>query len=258
MRQFAFLFSLFILLLSASHAARADSFIATIYSDGLSCPHRCDAHVVFNKAHNGTRYASSPDSPRASPKPCDVGAACRICFGNADETCMTAIYRGGGPAKWRFDFTPAFYEATCGKPGLPEVLSAQCASFSKQYAELTAHHIYCLSEPGGRGCPEVLKSAEDAKAADQPLWDECRRIGQDAFNIKYSNRPALQRSNDCAYEKQGTGGPNSKGETWRRLLPAACQPGAYVDRSGLDCCDSNRMSLGGLGRECSIYSVSKP
>lgn len=258
MRKFALLFGLLILLISTGQAARADKFIPTIYSDGVSCPHQCDAHVVFNRAHNGTRYASSPDSPRTSPQPCQNGVACRICFDDADGTCMTAIYRGEGPDKWRFDFTPAFYETTCNAPGLPEAFAGECRSFSRQYAKLTAHHVYCLTEPTSPGCSAVLKSAEEAKVADRHLWDECRQLGQAPFNIKYSSRPALQRSNDCAYEKHGTGGPNSKGQKWRRLLPAACQPGAYVDRSGLDCCDSNKMSLGGLGKECSIYSVSRP
>ena len=36
-----------------------------------------------------------------------------------------------------------------------------------------------------------------------------------------------------------------------------CQKDAYVGRDGLDCCDSNKMSLGGLGRECTNYTVKK-
>lgn len=246
------------LLLPTANAASADRFLPTIYSDGSACPHDCDAHVVFNRAHNGTKYASLPGSSRDAPERCTVGNTCRICFGERDDTCMEAIYRGGGPSKWRFDFTPAFYEVTCEKSPLPRAFNRQCAAFAEQYKRLTKHQSYCLADRTAKGCEEVLARAEAAKAADKLLWDECHRLGEQAFNRKYRNQPALQRSLACAYELHGTGGPNSKGETWLRLLPAACYSGSFVDRSGLDCCDSNKMSLGGLGKECTIYSVPKP
>jgi hypothetical protein len=54
-------------------------------------------HVVLNKANNGTRYAFRPDSSRATPKKCVTSQTCRICFGEADSSCMNALYRGGGP-----------------------------------------------------------------------------------------------------------------------------------------------------------------
>lgn len=162
-----------------------------------------------------------------------------------------------GPHKGRFDFTPAFYESTCSAQSLPDVLAEQCRSFERQYNDLTRDAVYCLSDPTYSGCDELLAAAESSKVSDQPFGDECREIGEAAFNRKYAAEPAKQRSLSCAYEKVGTGGPNSSGQTWKRLLPAACQPGAYVGRDGLDCCDSNKMSLGGLGRECTNYTVEK-
>jgi hypothetical protein len=237
--------------------ATADSFIPTIYSDGYSCPSNCDAHVVFNAEHNGTKYASLPSSPRSDPAACRMGEDCRICFDDTDESCLNVVYRGNGPHQGRFDFTPAFYEATCSTASLPEVLAAQCRSFERQYESLTRDAVYCLNDPAYAGCHELLAAADSSKISDQPFWDECRDIGEAAFNRKYADEPARQRSLGCAYEKVGTGGPNSSGQTWKRLLPAVCQPGAYVGRDGLDCCDSNKMSLGGLGRECTNYLVEE-
>ena len=257
MTRWFFGFALALIAFLAGPAVRAETFIPTIYSDGYSCPNNCDAHVVFNSAHNGSKYASSPDSPRTAPVKCTLGASCRICFGNADATCMEAIYRGGGPDTGRFDFTPAFYEANCGTGSLPDIFAAECASFASVYMKFTKNAVYCLAEPGAIGCAQIIKAAQDAKSADTPLWDQCIQIGQTAFNRKYADTPQMQRSNSCAYEKHGSGGPNSRGQHWTRLLPAACQESAFVGRDGLDCCDRNAMSLGGLGRECSGFLAPK-
>lgn len=243
-------------LLSSGMAAPtwADSFIATIYGARRSCPGNCDAHVVFHEAHNGTKYASLPASPRTAPAACKVGRICRICFDDSDASCLTVMYRGEGPAKGRFDFTAAFYESACTKPGLPAPLTRKCRSFEQQYEELTANAVYCLKDRVHPGCRTVIAEAEAAKKADQSLWAECRKLGEARFNRKH---PSQQRTHGCAYEKVGTGGPNSKNETWKRLMPAACKPGAYVGRDGLDCCDASKISLGGLGQECTNYTVPK-
>jgi hypothetical protein len=246
-----------IIALLCATPAFGENFQPTIYSDGASCPGNCDAHVVFHRSHNGTKFASLPSSPRSSPVACKVGEPCRICFDDRDSSCMDVLYRGNGPDKERFDFTPTFYETTCPIAGIPEALAKQCKSFDRQFTKLTADAVYCLSDEAHPGCKELLAAADAAKAADQPLWEECLEIGEAAFNRKHAADPAKQRSEHCAYEKKGTGGPNSKGQTWRRLLPAACQKNAYVGRDGLDCCDSNNMSLGGLGRECTNYTVKK-
>ena len=102
-----------IIALLCATPAFAEDFQSTIYSDGASCPGNCDAHVVFHRSHNGTKFASLPSSPRSSPVACKVGEPCRICFDDRDSSCMDVLYRGNGPDKERFDFTPAFYEAAC-------------------------------------------------------------------------------------------------------------------------------------------------
>ncbi len=235
--------------------AEAQEFRATIYSDGLSCPGDCDAHVVFANRHNGTKYASAPASSRQNPEPCRNGRECRICFGSADSSCLKVIYRGGGPSDFTFDFTPAFFESYCGRSGLPGPVDQLCGSFQRRYDDYTRDAVYCVSDPRNSRCRDKIAEAEARKAEDKVLYDECLRVGEAAFNRAHPR--AQRRSLSCAYERHGTGGPNSRGTTWRRLLPAACQAGAYVGRDGLDCCDSNHMSLGGLGKECTPYLVQR-
>ena len=125
-----------IIALLCATPAFAENFQPTIYSDGASCPGNCDAHVVFHRSHNGTKFASLPSSPRSSPLACKVGEACRICFDDRDSSCMDVLYRGNGPDKERFDFTPAFYEAACPKAIRMEFIARMNADFVK--ASLTA------------------------------------------------------------------------------------------------------------------------
>ena len=240
-----------------SSQLEAKTFMATIYSDGYSCPANCDAHVVFKAINNGTRYAYLPSSSRSAPQPCVPGAECRICFSDSDNSCMNAMFRKSGPDDGRFDFTPAFYQANCGKPGLPTAFASVCNSFGSQYAKYTKNQVYCLEQPTYAGCGDVIAKAQAARVTDEPLWQECRSLGEDKFNAKYAAKPRLQRTFECAYELHGTGGPNSKGQHWKRLLPAACWPGTYVGRNGTDCCDERQMSLGGLGKECTPFLVKK-
>ncbi|MCB1486992.1 MAG: hypothetical protein KDJ88_05980 [Bauldia sp.] len=233
----------------------AETFKPTIYSDGYSCPNNCDSHVVFHPSHNGTKYASLPSSTRLNPAKCKSGEPCRICFGDEDSSCLNVVYRGNGPDVFRFDFTPAFYEEYCSKPDLPKPLVDECKSFSRQYARLIENKIYCLNEPENQKCLAVIAAAEKRKNDDAILWKECLALGEKDFNKKYSSDITKQRKYDCAYEKKATGGPH--GNDWSRLLPAACQSKAYVGKDGLDCCDANKMSLGGLGKECSPFLVPK-
>jgi hypothetical protein len=131
-----------------------------------------------------------------------------------------------------------------------------CKSLQSQYDSLTTNAVYCLAVPTAPGCAAVIEKAEAAKAADKPLYEECL-LNEAKFNAKHASTPAMQRTDHCTYELNGTGGPNSKGERWSRLLPAACQAGAYVDRAGTDCCDGNKMSLGGFGKQCGAFLVPK-
>ncbi len=242
-------------LLFLPSAAAAGQFFPTIYNDGYSCPGGCDAHVVFRPEYNGTKYASVPTSPRSKPKSCVKGELCRVCFTDKDDSCAGAIYRGAGPDKWRFDFTTAFYEENCNKAGLPKALADKCKSFDDAYEKRIKGKVYCLADPDQEGCAPILTKATSAKEADQPYWDECRKIGAAKFNQKHAKK--RQRSSDCAYEKHGTGGPNSKGQYWSRLLPAACPANSFVGRDGTDCCAKQDIYLGGFGRECTIFLVAK-
>src|SRR4051794_25776466 len=147
-----------VLLLALAAPAHARDIKLTIYDDGLSCPANCDAHVVLNPSDKGTRFAFRPASSRSAPQACVAGEQCSICFGEADASCMTATYRGGGPAVGRFDFTPAFYDANCSRSDIPTALRAQCASLDR--AVISGGYqtrINCFSDPGNAKCVEAVQ-----------------------------------------------------------------------------------------------------
>lgn len=231
-----------------SPQVHAESMRLTIYDDGRSCPAGCDAHVVFHKTLNGSIFAHDPSRSPAPFKECAKNSLCQICFDNrSSSSCMTVMYRGNGPHPKTFDFTPEFYKQNCSNPAIPTQLKDQCESLAKAAKSLDGR-INCISNPSDPKCIALMKTANSLQAADIPLYDECKRDGEPKFN---STRPkAQQRSNDCAYEKKGTGGPNSSGKTWKRLLPGACRPGTFVGRDGLDCCSGNIFADGPLGIEC--------
>ncbi len=235
---------------------QARKMIATIYDDGKSCPNNCDAHVVFHPTHNGTRNAFDPSSSRSAPRKCTPGQPCRICFSEDDSSCMLATYRGGGPDVGRFDFTPAFYEENCPKPNLPAAFAGQCRS-AQPTVDILKNQINCISNPEHEKCKALMETVAKRKAADDELYEECKTLGEPAYNRKYRNQPRKQRSNDCAYEQLRTGGPNRKGERWRRLLDGACRPGTYVGRDGLDCCSGSLYAAAMLGSECRSFFVKR-
>lgn len=227
---------------------QAKTMRLTIYDDGRSCPANCDAHVVFDSSLNGTVFAHDPSSSSAHFKKCAINTLCQICFDDrSNSSCMTAMYRGNGPHPRTFDFTPGFYKQNCSNPAIPTQLGQQCKSLAAA-ARVLDGRTNCIANPNDPKCVALMKAANSLQVADLPLYDKCKRDGETKFN---KNRPvAQQRSNDCAYEKKGTGGPNSSGKTWKRLLPGACRPGTFVGRDGLDCCTGNSFSDGPLGSEC--------
>jgi hypothetical protein len=225
----------------------------TIYDDGKSCPGDCDAHFVANPADNGTRFVSDPASPRANPRRCVAGQACRVCFGNDDSTCMTALYRGGGPSPRTIDATPSFFAAHCNRPGNPSALVAYCRSLDRAVAANGYdRRVNCIAEPTDPRCTAIIARARAAQAEDEPRYAECRRLGEAAYNRRQSD-PRRRRSLACAYSFQSLGGPNSRGTRWRLLMPGACRPGTYVGRDGLDCCSADIRFAASNHRECSIY-----
>ncbi len=234
-------------------------FEPTIYGDGASCPGGCDAHVVFRAEHNGTRNAFLPPlSNRAAPQRCVNGQPCMVCFDDSDASCLEVMYRGSGPPRQRFDFTAAFFAERCLDETLPQPLQRKCASFAANAVRaLRNGGVYCVAEPENPLCVERIAAAEAAKEADRPAYEACRP-NQTAFNARQAD-DTTRRTHACAYSQLLTGGPNSRGVRWRRLMPAACPAGTYVGRDGLDCCDRNPApSLGGYGAECTIYVARPP
>jgi hypothetical protein len=225
----------------------------TMYDDGLACPSGCDAHVVFHPSMNGTEFAHDPSSAGGPFKPCSLGATCRLCIDPGGRQCFVATYRGGGPAPNTFDLTPAFFEEKCKSSRDVPALAAKCRELALAAAKLN-DKINCIRDSPNTACAAVMEAATSSKEEDRSAFEECNRVGQATFN---SARPeAERRSLGCAYEAVGTGGPNSKGVRWRKLLPGACRTGTFVGRDGLDCCSGNVFADGHLGVECSTFYLS--
>lgn len=241
--------------LATAAASQPATMRITMYDDGLACPGGCDAHVVFHASNNGTARAFAPDSSRSAPQRCTPGQECRICFGSGDDTCMTVRYRGGGPPRDAFDFTPAFFSDRCAESAIPAALRAKCGELNRAL-QRQGDKVYCVSEPTHPQCVALIAAATAAAEADRPLREACLAAGESRFNAAQTD-PARRRSAACNYELNGTG-RNSAGVTWRRLLPAACRPGSYVGRDGLDCCGPDLVSAVGFGRfECAGFLVPR-
>ena len=236
--------------------AKAESAInmrATMYSDGTSCPGDCDAHVVLHPKINGTRNAFRGGlSDRVSPTKCQNGEQCNVCFGEAESTCLTVLYRGNGPHSDALDFTPAFFEQNCAKPSLPTTLARICRSLSAKVEKLRREHVNCIANNEHPQCTSIMAKATRRKEADTPFFEECKALGESAFNQKYRAYPVLQRRHACAYSDT-IRRSNSAGKSWVVLLPAACRAGTHVGRDGLDCCSSSVYAAAGLHDECRAF-----
>jgi hypothetical protein len=228
----------------------AAAMTITVYHDGEACPGGCDAHVVFAGQHNGTAAASDPASSRTAPAPCIRGQPCRICFAQSDASCLVTTYRGSGPPPNRFDVTPAFLAQHCPIATSPAQLRSFCAGLEASAAPL-AGRVYCVATPDHPGCAAVIMRARAAFNDDRPRFEQCRAMGEAAFNA--TQPAARRRSNNCTYERTGTG-QNSNGVTWRRLLPGACPAPGFVGRDGLDCCQPDLVASRAFGRyECAGF-----
>ena len=222
----------------------------TIYDDGLSCPAACDAHVVFHKSLNGTEFAHALQSAGSPYSKCVEGGICRLCLESGGKQCLEATYRGGGPTANTFDFTPRFYQSACATtPAQPE-LARKCLELKKAAASLEGRKN-CIAQPDSQGCQALIEQAIAARQADRVEFDKCKAVGEGPYNI--TKTPAQQRTNHCSYERHGTGGPNSKGTTWKRLMPGACRDGTFVGRDGLDCCSGVLLADGPLSLECKCF-----
>lgn len=228
----------------------------TIYDDGQSCPGGCDSHVVINPSDNGTKFASDPGSTRTHPAKCLEGKECRICFGELDLTCMITTYRGGGPPKGTFDFTPAFYDKNCGKSGTPAALHKACLQLDRAVTRLGyGNRLNCFIDKANPACISVLSDADVAQRSDIPEREKCLALGEKAFN-KLQADIKKQRTNECNYSKALLGGPNAAGVRWRLLLPAACRSGTYVGNYGADCCSGDLRFAAKVHPECAHFFPS--
>lgn len=239
----------------ACQCIQAETIRLTLYDDGLSCPGDCDAHVVFHKTLNGTEFAHAPETPAAPFSKCETGSVCRICIESGGKQCLQVRYRGGGPAPKTFDFTPAFYDEVCAATPAQPALDAKCGELKRAAAGLEGR-INCIAEPEDSACKDKMRDAEDRYAKDRLEYDRCIADGEVAYNRERT--PAEQRSLNCAYEKVATGGPNSRGTRWRKLLPGACRTGTFVGRDGLDCCSGHTLADGPLGIECRAFYPLRP
>lgn len=236
-----------------SFSIHAEEIRLTLYDDGRSCPGNCDSHVVFHASLNGTEFAHSPTTKIAPFRHCTSGTQCRVCLASGLKQCIEVMYRGGGPSPKTLDLTPAFFLERCPQSTTLPVLQKKCEEL-RLAAKLLDGRVNCFKETENTTCKSIMARAQKAKEDDQTLYDECQNVGEARFNASQPKKK--QRSLSCAYEKYGTGGPNSKGNTWRRLLPAACRPGTYVGRDGLDCCNGTPSSDGPLLRECRSFYIA--
>jgi hypothetical protein len=238
---------------SYTSAIQVTEMKPTVYDDGKSCPGDCDAHVVFSPVHNGTRNAYDPASSRNEPRKCAPGQKCMVCFSAPDSSCVAVTYRGAGPPQGKFDFTPAFFEENCGRTDLPAPLAQICRAANPAVEKLKTRSLNCFQNPEHPKCEELMERVIRRKAADDVLYDECQRLGEAAFNRKHRRNPAMQRINDCKYEKLRRGLNPRTGVRWHLLLDGACRPGTYAGRSGLDCCSGNLYQTALLGSECNLF-----
>jgi hypothetical protein len=235
---------LFILISFKSYS----SFKVTVYDDGLACPGNCDAHVVFSPDHNGTHHAFLPSSTNKNPKKCIINEMCTICFSNDKKSCLKTIYRGNGPHKNRFDFTPDFFKKVCSDNNLPNPIRAKCVEITRNSEFLTSK-LNCFLNKTSNLCKYIMKKSMNRKALDVPLYKKCKLIGSKEFNKIYSNE--MHRTSDCAYSKQSRS--LSNGNKYKPLLDGACREDEYVGKYGFDCCSKDTMKSAIDITECGIY-----
>lgn len=229
---------------------------ATLYDDGLACPGGCDAHVVFHPSHNGTSNAYAPASSRNAPQKCVNGEACVICFSAAPESCMTARYRGAGPARGRFDMTPALFQARCAEAGLPLAFASECRRLETAAASLGYdRRVNCVARPSEPRCTLLLGPKREAARKDTAERDKCLALGEAAYNRQQTDA-SLHRALGCNYFVNQRG-RNSAGETWMKLAPGSCRPETFVGRDGLDCCSASLYAAAALHPECRGFFLDR-
>ncbi|MCF7982628.1 MAG: hypothetical protein K9K86_11645 [Pseudomonadales bacterium] len=245
------LYQIFVVLITLSIPSITSAIKLTIYDDGRSCPSNCDSHVVFHPAMNGTVYAHMPGSISPKFEKCSKNSNCEICFEENDsDQCLVVMYRGGGPHKNTYDFTPAFYEQWCDKSDIPDILSSKCRELERMASKLDGR-VNCIMNREHVSCINIMKAVVTEKEIDEPVYRQCLKVGEKNFNKGRSDSD--KRINNCAYGYESNGGPNSNGKTWHKLLAGACRENTFVGRNGLDCCSGIKFIDAALGIECKKF-----
>ena len=229
----------------------------TVYDDGKSCPDQCKKpHVVFDSRHNGTPHAYDPktsDPESKSFKPCKKKNDCRICF-KAGNHCMNIQYQGGGPAYGRFDFPVIFYKKHCKDKNLPPQIKKKCSGILKNLEKIQADtkRINCFKDTKNKLCKEIMTIANKMKKQDKDIYKACRRDPK-KYNSTSGLKPNEKRKYACHYSDMTVYFKSKhKGQAchrhWKLLMPSACGENKYVDRFGLNCCDTRLFWQAALGR----------
>lgn len=225
----------------------------TIYDDGHSCPGGCDAHVVMHNSVNGTIHAYSVASSRTAPAKCVNGRECTICFSHEPDSCLVTTYRGSGPPKTKFDFTPAFFRDYCGRTNIPNQLRTYCSQMERNVKRLGYDaRVNCFKNSTDTACKTIMSNALDAQSRDGMEREKCLRLGETAYNASQPDKN-MHRTFNCDYSRLSLGGPNSSGVRWKKLLPGACRPGTHVGRDGFDCCTADEKFAANIHPECSAF-----
>jgi hypothetical protein len=111
--------------------------------------------------------------------------------------------------------------------------------------------VNCFEERDHQSCRAVMAAAEARRQEDLPKRAACIVEGQRSYNRRQS-RPEDRRAEGCNYSELSLG-RNSRGVTWRLLLPGSCREGTYVGAFGTDCCSADARFAAHVHPECSTY-----
>lgn len=232
----------------------------TSYDEAEACPGDCrEPHVVFHPEVNGTSRAHLPGGAQGKYHPCVTGQACEICFRDGTE-CMNIKYAGAGPPYGVFDFPFAFYKKNCDSMALLPTLKKRCEEFNSG-AEQYRNRINCIAQPDHVLCRSLILKAKEAWRKDRPAFLECKKMGQDQYNVGKSVDD--QRIVRCGYTKlkyvfkSRYNGKSCK-RPWHILRPGACREGTFASPSGLDCCSSDPFETGSFGPDCLSFYPDRP
>jgi hypothetical protein len=165
---------------------------------------------------------------------------------------MTALYRGAGPARGRFDMTPALFQSRCADERLPPSFAAECRRLEAAASRLGYdRRVNCVARPSEPRCTLLLGPKREAARKDAAEREKCLALGEASYNRQQTDA-SLHRALGCNYYLNQKG-RNSAGESWMKLAPGACRPQTFVGRDGLDCCSASVYAAAALHPECRAF-----